>query len=457
MKWSTNIFFPKKIKQLNRCPIRFGVYQSPPTVIIDTGENSSSKFSGANVDALLMFSDVLNFTLSLMEIQEGGGVIYKNKSATGDIKRAMDNTVDFIFAMVQQDRSEALSATRHVFSDKIILVVPPPFLIDPMKKIFLPFALTSWISIGMVGLFALCIVKLIKFAPSVVHDYVIGKNVRGSTLNVCNIAIGGAQQILPRGSFPRFLVANFLIFTLIIRTLYQGEVFKLLKTDVRTVQLNTIEDYVEHKFTFYFHQAFVARLQGTKIMESSKQRTSDTTSEAFGTIVIHQQERKKEKKFEPLHTEATKGGERRECEVESEERITVARGCFEDQAKEVPNKEDKYEITSVPGLIVGSTNNKTPSICFFCGVKSHQRGIKDLSTRGFPASQLVVSSCREGSDWLGLSEEIWSNSTTKPDESVDNSERKKVVIADWERTKKRTDTSWLEHLQLGYEDTDDFM
>ncbi|KAG4073031.1 hypothetical protein HA402_009450 [Bradysia odoriphaga] len=270
MKWSTNTFFPKKFKQLNRCPIRFGCYQSIPAVIIDTSENGSRKFSGAIVDILLRFSDVLNFTLSFMEIREGMGAIYKNKTSTGLLKKTIGNEVDLICGALQEDRSEALSATRHVFSDKIILVVPPPFLIDPMKKIFLPFTLASWISIGMVALVACCIVKLLKFTPPIIHDYVIGSNVKGSVLNICNIFLGGAQQTLPRGNFPRFLLANFLIFTLIIRTLYQGEIFKLLKRDVRTVQLNTIEDYVEHKFTFYIFQAFVGRLLGTKMIERHK-------------------------------------------------------------------------------------------------------------------------------------------------------------------------------------------
>lgn len=169
-----------------------------------------------NVDIGTMFSDILNFTLNLMEYEPGMGIIYKNKTATAMLKRTIDNEVDMICASLQEDRTEAMSASRMVYADKQILVVPPPFLIDPMSKIFLPFTFASWISIGMVALFACCLIKMLQFTPKVVHNYVIGSNVRGSILNVCNICLGGTQQTLPQSNFPRFLLAIFLVFTFII-------------------------------------------------------------------------------------------------------------------------------------------------------------------------------------------------------------------------------------------------
>lgn len=267
MKWATNTFYPKKFKQLNRCPIRFGCYDNKPGFIIENDENGTRKFSGMNVDVGVVFSEVLNFTLNMLEFEQEMGVIYKNKTATAMLKRAIFNEVDVIFASLQEDRVVALSATRKVYSDKLILVVPPPYLIDPMTKIFMPFTFASWISIGMIALLACCIIKLLKFTPTIVHDYVIGSNVKGSILNVCNIFFGGTQEKLPQSNFPRFLLMKFLIFTMIMRTLYQGEVFNLLKRDVRTVELNTIDEFMEHKFTFYIYQALAARLQGTKMMQ----------------------------------------------------------------------------------------------------------------------------------------------------------------------------------------------
>ncbi len=116
-------------------------------------------------------------------------------------------------------------------------------------------------------LLACCIIKVLKFTPRIVHNYVIGSNVKGSMLNVCNILLGGAQQVLPQRNFPRFLLAKFLIFAMIMRSLYQGEVFKILKNDVRTVELKTIDEFIEHEFTFYIYQSLADRFQGTKMMQ----------------------------------------------------------------------------------------------------------------------------------------------------------------------------------------------
>lgn len=266
MKWSTNVFFPEKFQQLNRCPIRFGFYENNPGIVIDRNASGTTRISGINADIGVMFSKKLNFTLSMHEYEQDMGVIFKNKTATAMLKRAMENEVDLIFATSQMDRFEALSGTRTVYTDKMILVVPPPFTMDPMKKILLPFTFVSWISIGLVALLACCIVKMMDFTPQVVHDYVIGRNVRGSVLNVCNVFLGGSQQILPRSNFPRFLLAKFLLFTMIIRSLYQGEVFGILKRDVETVKLDSFDEFIKNEYTFYIFQSLAARLVGTGFM-----------------------------------------------------------------------------------------------------------------------------------------------------------------------------------------------
>ncbi len=146
------------------------------------------------------FIDILNFTLNMLEYEQEMGVVYNNKTATATIKRAMDNDVDLIFGSVQQGRVEVFSAT-----------------------LFLPFTLASWVSIGIVGLVACCIITVVKFTPKIFHDYVIGSNVKGSILNVWSIFLGGTQPILPQNNFPRFMLAKFLVFTLVIRSCIKGK------------------------------------------------------------------------------------------------------------------------------------------------------------------------------------------------------------------------------------------
>lgn len=173
MAWTTNLFFPKKFQQLNRCPLRFGCYNNAPGFIIKRSESGLPIFTGVNVDIVNMISDMLNFSLNFSEYEQDMGVIHQNKTATALLQRVIGNEVDLIFTSIYLDRNELLSVTRMVYADKLILVVPPPFLIGPMEKIFLPFSFVSWISIGMVALLACCTVITLKFTPKIVHDYTI--------------------------------------------------------------------------------------------------------------------------------------------------------------------------------------------------------------------------------------------------------------------------------------------
>ncbi|KAG4072377.1 hypothetical protein HA402_004309 [Bradysia odoriphaga] len=284
--WTTNVFFPKKFKQLNRCPLRFGGYVSYPRFIIRT-ENGVKKLTGVTVDVGTMFGDKLNFTANFLEYVEDTGVVFKNKTATALVKRVMDNEVDTMVTTLQVDRMEVMSATRTLYFDQLVLVVPPPYLIDPMERVLLPFTSASWISIGLVVLLACCVIKVLQFTPKAFHNYVIGRNVKGSMLNVWNIFLGGTQQVLPRGNFPRFLLVKFLIFTLIMRSLYQGRVFDILKRDLRTVELKTIDAYNEHKFTFYIFRTLAANFQGPNIINMSRHETiidSDILPYCFKTL-----------------------------------------------------------------------------------------------------------------------------------------------------------------------------
>lgn len=60
-------------------------------------------------------------------------------------------------------------------------------------------------------------------------------------------------------------------------------------------------------------------------------------------------------------------------EVKSEERISMARGGFGDQTKKIQRKdhEDRYDIPSAAGVMVGSTNNRSTNICIFCDGIGH--------------------------------------------------------------------------------------
>lgn len=142
-------------------------------------------------------------------------------------------------------------------------------------------------SIGSVLLLACSVIKVLQYASKGFHDYAFGRNIKSNMFNVWNIFLGGVQPVLPQESFPRFLLIEFSIFTLIIRSLYLGRVFDILKRNEQTVKLTTIDDYIKYNFTFYIYNSMANSIQGTKIISSARlvqQHRKKTISGSFFSL-----------------------------------------------------------------------------------------------------------------------------------------------------------------------------
>lgn len=66
-----------------------------------------------------------------------------------------------------------------------------------------------------------------------------------------NASFGGGQQVLPNRNFARFLLMNFILFCLIMRTAYQGKQFEFMQQDIRRPDVETIEEMIENNFTLF--------------------------------------------------------------------------------------------------------------------------------------------------------------------------------------------------------------
>lgn len=62
MKWSKNVFFPAKFKNLNGCLIRVIAFENVPFFIINNTRTGQEKYTGTNVDLVNLLGNELNFT-----------------------------------------------------------------------------------------------------------------------------------------------------------------------------------------------------------------------------------------------------------------------------------------------------------------------------------------------------------------------------------------------------------
>ncbi|KAG5682552.1 hypothetical protein PVAND_011897 [Polypedilum vanderplanki] len=286
MQWHSKVFYPDKFKNLHFCPLKVGSFEKQPGFFTTKIKNEKI-ITGIEADLINIFGKFLNYKPIFNIYPSNMGTIHKNKTSTGLLKRVFENEIDVIIGTLslQQSRAEYLSETHMIYNDKLVLVIPPPFLMNSLGKILLPFHIYTWISVGLFIFLVCVIIVTLKFTPQIFHDYIIGANVKCNILEVWNLLLGGAQKKISKSNFPRFLLAKFLIFALVIRSIYQGAIFDILKNDVSTVELKTIDEFIENKFTFYIYDSLAGRLNGTKYLQRYK-RISPSEITAFEELTL---------------------------------------------------------------------------------------------------------------------------------------------------------------------------
>lgn len=59
---------------------------------------------------------------------------------------------------------------------------------------------------------------------------------------------------LPGRNFSRFLLVSFMLFSLVMRTAYQGKQFQFMQNEMRRPDVKTIDEMIESNFTLYVYE-----------------------------------------------------------------------------------------------------------------------------------------------------------------------------------------------------------
>lgn len=251
LEWSNQTFFLKKFTDLNNCSIRIGTYESAPGLIVRSVGNTS-KVLGFEGE---MFNEIaleLNFKMDISVVDYGGGNIDENGTASGLLEKVMLNEFDLIMSLFSANylRTLFLTPTKSYYVDKMIVIIPTDRLLDPFLKLFHVFHIILWMTLLTIFLSTLVIFQIVKSTFPQFHQKFLSE-IRIPYLSLLVAFVGGSEKSLPRKDFPRILLAMFLLFFMVIRTIYQGGLFNILKKDVRINEINSISDINKFHYTFY--------------------------------------------------------------------------------------------------------------------------------------------------------------------------------------------------------------
>lgn len=246
-------FFKDKMRNLHRCSVRVAISNNTkPFITSRKAADGNYKFSGRDINLIRMISETLNFSINYTFIGKTG-FFYGNSSSEGPLKALLDGEADLTVSdwWLKSNRLVHFDSSTPYFSDSIIFVVPPGREWSSWQKLVFAFSSLVWILVLTIFFVGFLVISIVRLCSKAVQNFVFGSKVTTPNLNIITAFIGGSQKILPKRNFARFLLMIFLMYSLVMRTLYQGSFYNLLQDEKRFQSAQTVDKLIEEDFSFY--------------------------------------------------------------------------------------------------------------------------------------------------------------------------------------------------------------
>jgi hypothetical protein len=238
---------------LHQCEIRVATSNDrPPFIYKKKLSDGSKKFYGRDYELIKTLAEGLNFNLTI-NIMKADPCVYESGAIDGGLKNIFQNKSDLAIAncWLRLSKLNEFASSTSYDSDKFIVAFSVQDELTSLEKLLYPLAVTTWMLLLLYILIGYLSIFIIKKQSKKIQNFVIGENVKHPYFNMLIAILGTSQNRLPMGTFARFLLMNFLILCLIIRTAYQGKLFEVMKASVKHSEPKTIAEMLDDGFTFY--------------------------------------------------------------------------------------------------------------------------------------------------------------------------------------------------------------
>lgn len=238
--------FANKMQNLHNCPVTVSIAVSvEPYVIIKRFSNGRFKLTGEDIKVLKALSQSLNFKIVYIFIGNGGCFL-SNGTALGTLKALLDGLAEISISnwWLKVDRLQFLDATNDYLSDAVSFIIPSGQELSSFEKLAYPFEFSVWAMVLICFLIGFIVIFTVNCRQKVVQHFVLGP-VANPYYNMLVALLGGAQNVLPKTNFARFLLMMFLMYSLVMRTLYQGAFYELLRSNKHHKKLESMAEIIQ--------------------------------------------------------------------------------------------------------------------------------------------------------------------------------------------------------------------
>lgn len=247
--------FPDKFKNLHNCPLRVTIFEGEFSVIKTVFPNGTFELNGYDIDLIRELSKTLNFepVFKMIDESQPFGRVFRNGTANGALADLVDRSCDIVLGEYLTDLKEHIADSSTVYNTfPFVFVIPPGRKLGHIRKLLMPFKSFVWLAIFTVFVAASIVTYLLNFKLKAYKNFVYGSGVDQPFLNIAAAVLGVAQPKLPTRNFSRFLLMQFLLFCLVVRSAYQGSLFKFLQTDGREIEAQTVNELLQQNFEISF-------------------------------------------------------------------------------------------------------------------------------------------------------------------------------------------------------------
>ncbi|XP_055850574.1 uncharacterized protein LOC129915133 [Episyrphus balteatus] len=213
------LHFPNKITNFWKCPLNVIVGTEPPFIDIDNGE-----LIGFDGLLLKQLASVLNFSIKI--VRSPSGHVFDNQTFTDGFKLLNDGVGDLMIGdNICTEKRAKYFATSHYNTYHKYIVFRTEISASSLKTLVLPFDLCTWLII-------LCL-SIYKWFAKFLWETISKKPIGHRT-----------------GTYNWFILGPYVASFLIIRSLYEGSVFKIFHQRPIGVRPNSFDEAIQQGYKF---------------------------------------------------------------------------------------------------------------------------------------------------------------------------------------------------------------